>query len=272
MKDCIIGGCYGYEYDQIKFWINSINRSGFTGDKVLIIFNSTAELNKKVEEQGFIVVPANQEPNIAPHVLRFFAIYDYLSKHDYRYVVTTDVRDVVFQLNPIEWLENLFLDNIRRDYKLVCASEGLYYKDEPWGNQNLHETFGPYIYEHYKDNIIYNVGVLAGDSEYLRDLILNIAVNSLGRPIQVCDQAVFNFLIQNKIYSEKMFYGRVSSNWAAHLGTLADPNKMHYFGPRLLESVPTFDNNIVSINNEPFCIVHQYDRTLWKNRIEEIYS
>ena len=30
-KDLIIGGASGYTWDQLKFWVNSIKKSGFTG-------------------------------------------------------------------------------------------------------------------------------------------------------------------------------------------------------------------------------------------------
>jgi len=267
MKDCIIGGCYGYNYDQIKYWINSINRSGFEGDKVLILFDSPDELHRQVEAQGFITIKAQQDPNVAPHVMRFIAIYDYLSRNDYRYVVTTDVRDVVFQYNPIVWIQENF-DN----HKIVTGSECLFYKDEPWGNQNLYETYGPYIYERFKNNIIFNVGILGGEGAYIRDLCLNIAINCIGRPVKICDQAVFNFLIQNEIYTERTYFARLANRWAAQLGTLADPHKMHYFSPLLLELPPTFDGNNVMVNDKPVCITHQYDRTPWKQAIESIYA
>ena len=114
--------------------------------------------------------------------------------------------------------------------------------------------------------------MLGGDGESIRDLVLNIAVNSLNRPIKICDQAVFNFLIQNKIYEEQTFFARSTDRWATQLGTFADPNKMHHFGPRLLEQGPEFDGTRVNINGQPFCIVHQYDRTVWRQAIESLYS
>jgi len=267
MKDCIIGGCYNYNYDQIKYWINSINRSGFNGDKVLVLFDSSDELSQRVEQEGFIVIRAAQDPSIAPHVMRFVSIYDYLSKNDYRFVVTTDVRDVVFQYNPINWIINNF-----DGHKLVCGSECLRYKDEPWGNQNLYETFGPYVYERFKNEVIYNVGILGGKGSYVRDLCLNIAINSINRPIKICDQAVFNFIINNEVYSKQMYFARLGDKWAAQLGTLNDTNKIHHFGPLLLEQPPTFDGKNVIVDNTPVCIAHQYDRTPWKQAIEEIYK
>ena len=74
---------------------------------------------------------------MAPHVQRFISIYQYLSANPARYVITTDVRDVVFQKNPINWLD-LYLGN----KTVAVASECLRYKDEPWGDNNIKETFG----------------------------------------------------------------------------------------------------------------------------------
>ena len=41
---------------------------------------------------------------------------------------------------------------------LIFSSESILYKDEPWGDNNLMETFGPYIHDIFKENEIYNVG------------------------------------------------------------------------------------------------------------------
>ena len=267
MKDCVIGGCYGYNYDQIKIWINSINRSGFVGDKVLVLFDASEELVRQVKEQDFKVVQVEMPSNVAPHVMRFAAISDYLSEHDYRFVVTTDVRDVIFQKNPIP-----FLDLHLQTRNLVASSECLRYKDEPWGNQNLMETFGPYIYEKYNNNIIYNVGVLGGRGNFIRDLCLDIAIHSMNRPIKICDQAVFNFMMHSQFYKSNTVLMPMSQGWATHLGTVADPRKMYFFRPNLLEPEPEFKNNIVSAENTEVCFIHQYDRTVWKDELEKLYS
>ena len=106
MKDLIIGGCTNYDLDKVKCWINSINRSGFDGDKVLVVFDGTNEFMKSVSDTGFDVYNSVLDKSEAIHVQRFLAISDYIRNNPARYVITTDVRDVVFQYNPIEWLEN----------------------------------------------------------------------------------------------------------------------------------------------------------------------
>jgi len=267
MTDCIIGGCYNYNYDQIKYWVNSINRCGFEGDKVLILFNASDELAEQVSDQGFDVIMSDMDMNVAPHVMRFMAIHEYLSQNDYRYVVTTDVRDVVFQSNPIDWLVNNLGDK-----KVVVGSECLKYKDEPWGDNNIKETFGDYVYNKMKDNTIYNVGVIGGYGKYVSDLCLDLTVNTVNRPIKICDQAVFNFLALNQMYKDQIFLADLQDNWAVQLGTLADPRKMDYFRPNLLEPEPTFDGTHVNTTTGTPVVAHQYDRTNWRGKIEAIYG
>jgi hypothetical protein len=267
MRDLIIGGCYNYNYDQIKYWINSVNRSGFVGDKVLIVYDCTDELAAQIEKNNFKVVRQPFNPDMAPHVQRFVSIYQYLADNPARYVITTDVRDVVFQKNPVDWL-NLYLGN----KAVAVASECLRYKDEPWGDNNIKETFGDYIYNIMKDNVIYNVGVIGGLGEYVRDICLDIAVHTINRPIKICDQSVFNFLIMNKMYKDKMYFANLQNNWVANLGTLADPHKMHYFRPNLLEPEPAFDGKFITGYGGVPVIAHQYDRTIWKSQIENIYQ
>ena len=56
MRDLIIGGATNYDWSKLKYWINSINQSGFQGDKVLILMNCDKDTVQKVTEAGFFVV------------------------------------------------------------------------------------------------------------------------------------------------------------------------------------------------------------------------
>ena len=49
-KDLIIGGASNYNWDQLKYWVNSIKQTGFKGDIVLVATNMSGEtVNKLVE-------------------------------------------------------------------------------------------------------------------------------------------------------------------------------------------------------------------------------
>ena len=49
-KDLIIGAFSNYDYDAVKPWIESINQTDFSGDKVLITINVSEETNQKIRE------------------------------------------------------------------------------------------------------------------------------------------------------------------------------------------------------------------------------
>jgi len=278
MKDLIVGCATNYDWSKLKYWVNSINRSGFEGDKVLILMNCDKDTVKKISDSGFSIIAFNQdtegnlsyESSMMVHVERFFHIYQLLKDNLYRYVITTDVKDVVFQQNPSVWLENNFTDSD----DLIFSSESMRYKDEPWGNQNLMETFGPQIYEDFKNNTIFNVGVLAGRGYAMRDLMMNIFASCLHRPIKICDQSTFNFLISRHPYLKSSIYSTSEDGWACQLGTTADPSKIDQFRPFLLEPSPKLEGDkVLTSEGIEYIIVHQYDRVPeWKKVIEAKYD
>jgi hypothetical protein len=278
MKDLIIGASTGYTWDTLKYWVNSINQSGFDGDKVLVLMNCDRETTIKVADAGFTIIGFEQDAQgnlvykhegIPVHVERFIHIYEHLCRTDYRYVITTDVKDVIFQKNPIKFIE----ENIG-DKNLMFASESILYKDEAWGNQNLLETYGKYIYDKFKDNEIYNVGVLAGTGSAMRDLCINIFTAAINRPIPICDQSTFNFMISQHPYTDTSKYMKSEDGWACQLGTTGDPSKIEQFKPYLLEKTPIFeDGKVWTSHGYEFTIVHQYDRVPeWRKVIEKTYG
>lgn len=293
-KDLIIGGASNYTWDQLKYWVNSIKKTGFKGDIVLVVTNVSGDTVNKLTEEGVIVYAygkqdkdgniVNQSQN-APHVERFIFIWDFLrkSKDTYRYVVVTDTRDVIFQKDPTEYLiKNLSACSI------VASSEGLEYKDEPWGNKNLMETFGPLVYDEMKTNLIYNVGVIAGYSEEVRDLLLQIFFQSVNRPIPIVDQAVYNFLISlHPFYSETQRTNNYGE-WAVQLGTTeaailagaGDIGQIIKQNPHMIDDYrkvyqdiqPVIKDNLITNGHTPYCIVHQWDRVpAIKEIVEKTY-
>jgi len=281
MRDLIVGCATNYDWSKLKYWVNSINASGFEGDKILILMNCDKETVGKISDSGFGIIAFNKDENdnltynsnMMVHVERFYHIYQLLRDNEYRFVITTDVKDVIFQKNPSEWLEE-WLGNDSASDDLVFSSESIKYKDEPWGDQNLRETFGAQIYEDFKDNIIYNVGVLAGRGYVMKDLMMNIFASCLGRPIKICDQSTFNFLISQHPYLKTSKYAQSEDGWACQLGTTADPSKLEQFRPFLLEPSPKLDGDkVVTSEGIEYTIVHQYDRVPeWKKIIEEKYN
>ena len=259
-KNLIIGGFTNYGINELKPWVLSAKEVAPNDDVVLMYGNASQETIDWIREQGVITEPMIQVPNIPIHVLRFLSIYEFLHQNweEYEYVVTTDVKDVYFQTDPFVKL-NQFIHDESGSYLLV-ASEGLKYKDEPWGNENLYQAYGPYVYDKFKDNEIFNVGTFGGASEYVKDMVFHIFTNGINRPIPIVDQAVFNVLINTQPFKDIISY---THEWACELGTVMDPSKIDSFRPNLLFSEPIWKENQMMIpptGNRPFPIVHQYDR------------
>jgi hypothetical protein len=271
-KNLIIGGYTNYGINQLKPWVLSAKEvAGENTDIVLVAGNTSQATVDWLVENGVIVVPMVMVQDVAPHVLRFLSIYDYLYNNwqNYQYVVTTDVKDVFFQCSPFDIFKD-FIDTGTENV-LIIASEGLKYKDEPWGDENLKQAYGSYVYEQFKDNEIYNVGTFGGSSEYVKDMVFNIFTNAINRPISICDQAVFNVLINTQPFKDNTLH---TDYWACEAGTVADPTKIKGFRPNLLCGEPVFDNGVVwTADREMFPIVHQYDRVPeWKKFVQQKYG
>jgi len=251
-KNLIIGGFTNYGINQLRPWVLSAKvHAGIDNDVVLVYGNASDETLEWLEGQYVKIVPMLPVEGIPIHVLRFLSIYEYLHNHwqDYDYVITTDVKDVYFQTDPFKFLVN---------EKLVIASEGLKYKDEAWGNENLFQAYGPYVYEKFKDNEIFNVGTFGGQSEYVKDMVFHIFTNGINRPIPICDQAVFNVLLNTQPFKD---IASKTIQWAAELGTIMDPFKIDGFRPNLLFAEPVWKDGLLrDVNGHIFPIVHQYDR------------
>lgn len=292
-KYLAIAGASNYGWKEMKIWVRSLKMSGFDGDIVIVATNITKETVEKLVSEGVKVELYGKynehtntyvnESNMPPHVERMLYIWNYLHKTagEYDFVLTTDIRDVLFQSNPIDYYE-------ANPGFLLASSEHVHYKDEPWNNQNLMQAFGPFFHEKYKHMLVHNVGVLMGNINFVKDLLFMIFQMSQGRPIPVVDQVVYNILLQQYPIGKQTNFTDNHSAWAAQLGTTEEAvksgsgdlgamykNNMDeyykiYRGPQ-----PRLDDNgyVVNANGVPFCVVHQYDRThAWKNKIIARYD
>lgn len=260
-KNLIIGGFTNYGINQLKPWVLSAKEVAGENTDVVLVYGTTSQQTLDwLQEQGVLLWPMEQLPYIPPHVMRFHSLYEFMRNKwmEYDFVVATDVKDVYFQTNPCDEVSRQC--NFEKGYDLLVASEGLKYKDEPWGNENLMQAYGPYVYEHFKENEIFNVGTFGGKSEYVKDMFFNIYTNAIHRPISICDQAVFNVLINTQPFKDVV---SCSHDWACELGTIMDPSKIEQFRPNLTFGEPIWNGEQVMVppmGKRPFPIVHQYDR------------
>ena len=252
--DLIISSFSNYSIEKIKPYINSIKNCGFLGEKIMIVSNVSEETISYLEKNDWQV--ALSEIRGHPHMQRLIDIYSLLKQlnKNYRYVITTDVRDVVFQTNPSEYLEK----NLKK--RILVSSENVLYKNEPWGIKNILEGYNELLLDRYKDEITCNVGVIAGFQKEMMDLLLlNYLVSQSGNTQHFTDQSSFNFIIHNELIKNQIQIEGLETNWALQMGTLNNKNIIQKYDISI-------KNDMVMHNNGKFVIVHQYDRNeLTKN-------
>lgn len=277
----IIGGARGYNYNQLKPWVQSIKDTGFEGDIILVCTDISKDtIDKLIADSVLIAAYGDKTPDggfrsqpngVAPHVERFFYIWNTMVglQDKYERVVVTDTRDVIFQQDPFKWIEQ---DPSAWSYPFIASAEGFLYKDEPWSNQNLHDTFGPYFHNIIKDRHIFNVGVIGGDMPEVTDLMLMIFQLSINRPVQIVDQAVYNFLLLYGNMAGHTEFTDNSRDWAIQLGTTFDAYKAgkgdisqlseDQYKDRYQSIQPIHkDGKVINpVTRNEYVIVHQWDR------------
>lgn len=300
-QDLIVGVVDNYSWDKIKYWANSIERSGFKGHKALIVYNMDAETVRILTNKQFMLIGAGTfdedkgftypHPSDRIMVDRFFHIYNFLKMlaqpEEVKRVIITDVRDVVFQDNPTKWLDEHFTGN----HTLLLGSENLKYKDEPWGRNNMLKSFGQYFYDDMQENEIYCAGVIAGDYPAVKDFCLNLWFMCRGSQPRIeggggPDQAAMNIMLNIEPFMYMAMKTNPTDGWVVHAGTSMPAveagsggiGEAYRQNPNMLlpfvhDIVYDTDNKFITVNGKKLTIVHQWDRVpVWKELIENKYG
>lgn len=282
MNIAVIASVYGYGPEQIKPWMESLKSSGFKGKVFVVVYNPDGnELLQYLKDNGVFTFTAqlNGETNMATQ--RFLQYQEILKSEyadDVDVVITTDIRDVVFQSDPGVWVKN----NIQ-DYDLLATSEGVTFRHEDWGGEALETHFGKEMFLKFADRETICSGVIAGKKETMIKLcetVYELAFFSQD-PGAFVDQIFYAIAIY-EIYNEVTKIVPAHENWCANLGTLkaipentpewSTKSRSEYNSFERIRSIKTFkeamncavpelkNGKVVNEKGQPYAIVHQYDR------------
>lgn len=182
---------------------------------------------------------------------RWHAYWKQLMSERCRSVVITDSRDVVFQRAPWGFLS----DAVR------LSSEGFAHGSSAFNmsDQMRLQLSQDEALENFASWDVVNGGVCMGGRNQVADFCYLMYTNCLGRP-SCTDQAVINLVARGLRGS-----GRV---------VVSDPSKDCFcltgegVKEKLLPFEPTFvGGKACDRGGEPYCIFHQWDRTIFRNEI-----
>jgi hypothetical protein len=282
----LIGGADGYNWNQLKNWV--LSSKVFSGKRVLLAYRMDDLTKKKCLEHGIELVEVNHDIYGQPldhnsrvsvgaartvsHEIRYFHAWQYLKEQKgVQYVVLTDTRDVIFQLDPIPFLER----RINNDGdKLLAPQEGIIYRDEPWNANNMYQGYGGYIWEYMKSKPVYNCGTIAGVMPFFADFVHTLWSMTTGKLTYPADQCSFGLLVETTL-RDLTYHCSHNEGWCCQCGVTSDPSKPE-LKSKLITSSPVMIDGFVYTNyipNEMFVLVHQYERNPeWLRVIEERYK
>ena len=273
----IVGAITKYDVPNVLLYVTSLLQSGFTGDKYMVCYDVGYAVVEFLKSAGFEVLTFDdivaerrfafnaKGPNFHVNVDRFYHMWMLMStlepERRPKYLISTDVGDVVFQSDPVAWLEEHL-----GDAKLNAACESIHYKNEVlWGARNMQESFGTGVFEHMRERLIYNAGTISGHFDHVVGLFLNVYMMSQGYGTPNPDQAAYNVLLSIEPYKSITRFNMSEEGWAAQMGTTCDPDKLRFFGDGMIEPRPVIGEDAVvrTSTGKPFVIVHQYNRLQW---------
>jgi hypothetical protein len=293
MKTAILAVAKGYDVEDVRPWAESLKNSGFSGKVFVILYDATEEIAEYFKSLDFYVLMGKERGGVHIATQRFYDYADILKNkfcEDVDLVIHTDIRDVIFQKNPEEWL----IENIK-DHQIIASGEGVCYRHEDWNGDGLQKQFGKKVFMEMIDTETLCSGVIAGRRDAMIHLFSTVyelafyAADTGG----FVDQHFYNLAIR-KIYDKVTYVAGGDSEWTANLGTLiAIPmNSPEWsIGPRtpynsyerirkggyisnMLVGLPKMIEGVIcNANGQAFTIVHQYDRYQpWKETLLEKHA
>ena len=130
----IILGCITkYKPDDIRPFVESIEQTGYKGKKIMMVYEVPQETIDYLKSKGWDLYQNELQQHII--LQRFRDIYKLLEQFPNEDVVWCDVKDVIFQKDPTDWIE------LNMDEPLLAFSECITMKDDPWACVNSGTSF-----------------------------------------------------------------------------------------------------------------------------------
>lgn len=235
-----------------EVFLNSLSKFK-SFEKAVFVNNVSPESIKKLERYFDIIIPNNENLYTS-----YLALYNWLSEHvnEYKYVMHSDLRDVVIQKDPFEFFES------HPDINMFYSLEGMKIKESEcnvWWEQSLRTMLRSHN-KSYDNEYVINGGIFGGKIEHMINHCLMMFSNTnRSAPFLVMDQQFLGYLSQFlRINSSNMLCHPYNDTFAC-TGEAIKHNNIDIF----------FDENNLACNSngEPYCIFHQWDRTALAQRI-----
>lgn len=248
-KDLIMGMMMNYDWKMIEPFFVSLRKSGFGGDVVIFVSNISNTVQEKLQEYGVTTIPFQRfglEQIISPNDYRYYLYRIYLegNKQKYRFVLITDVRDVIFQAAPFPW----FLPPDKISVAVESRRKAIW--DDVCNTRWILLKFGAHIFHELCGYPSICSGTTIAPVEIMCSYLDKMLSCTFwqGGYYQLIDQGVHNYLL----YTAKVGPAAFTDNSTGIFLTLGLED--------LDQIVINSEGKITTKDNIVAGIVHQYDR------------
>jgi hypothetical protein len=221
-------------------------------EKAVFVSDVSPRNINKLKKYFDIIIPNNENLFTS-----YLVLYKWLSEHvnEYKYVMHSDLRDVIIQKDPFEFFES------NPDINMFYSLEGMKIKENEcnlWWEQSLRTLLRSHN-ESYVDEYVINGGIFGGKIEHMINHCLMMFSNT-NRKSQflVMDQQFLGYLSQFLKNNEKNMLCHPYKDTFACTGEAIKRDNVEVF----------FDGQYVTNKDGiPYCIFHQWDRTELADKI-----
>ena len=228
-----------------EVFLNSLSKFK-SFEKAVFVNDVSPESVKKLERYFDIIIPNNENLYTS-----YLALYNWLSEHvnEYKYVMHSDLRDVVIQKDPFEFFE------AHPDINMFYSLEGMKIADSEcnvWWEQSLRSLLRSHN-KPYLNEYVINGGIFGGKIEHMINHCLMMFSNTNRKaPFLVMDQQFLGYLSQFiKMNPKNMLCHPYNDTFACTGEAIKYDNIEVYYDGQY----------VTNKDGEPYCIFHQWDRT-----------
>jgi hypothetical protein len=260
VTDLVLAVMKSVNWHDVDCFIISLRRTGYTGRVVFFVENITEEARTKLKEFGVELVDfTTPAAALSVHfqTARYIPGAAFLQEHyqEFRYVMWTDVWDVVFQSNPFEWIEA----NIK-DKKIIAAKEGWFIKNQAINDIWIRKLVNDEEYNRLREEEVLCAGTIFGVSSSMKDLISAIANQVLTVDgMMGLDQGMVNVFLRREPFKGITWVPDPSAGFICTCGPFLAPSDPQAW----TIAPPVFDRAtglVYTENGTLFSVVHQYNR------------
>lgn len=255
-KNLVLGAAGGYNIEEVQTFICSFRKSNPYDDIILLTDDHiNSDLQSFFKDYAVKTAPflKTDFKDTVINNSRFIEYIDIINQNDYKNILLTDVRDVVFQANPFDNLPDSYLYLFSEDpgVKLGNCSYNSY-----WVNA----AYGLDILQKIADHPVICCGTILGSKTEILDFLHRFRIDLESAKINrndfysstPLDQGITNYIGRTDVGSTKP----IVKNNGDIVGTIGVSICSDHAHDQVV-----LDKGLISVNGMTPAIVHQYDRS-----------